>query len=82
MQLINTCRAPRQATPDGLAGQYAGFYLIGYQYGYWFANGQILNPAGQQLPQVSSRTLSGISKPDIFHKSAGVCIAPQVVDAH
>ena len=62
---------PAQATPEGHAGAYAGFYLP--TYGYWFKSGQILTFLTGELPQKHSSVLLGKLKPDNFQKDCCSC---------
>jgi hypothetical protein len=73
MEFFNPNLMPKQATPEGHAGPYAGFYLPFYQYGYWFKSGQQITFLTGELPQRASTVLLGLNKPNTFRKDASSC---------
>ena len=62
---------PAQATPEGHAGAYAGFFLLGY--GYWFKSGQILSFPNSEIVQGPTEILHGRKIPDTYQKDCCGC---------
>ena len=70
--LLPLCSIPKQATRDGQAGENAHLYIPFY--GYWFANGDVLDSPNSTIAQYRGVTLNGQAKPNTFQKDCCSCI--------
>lgn len=66
VNLLPLCSIPKAVTREGGTGAFA--YLNAVGLGIWFASGAQMNLDSANLPQDTSRTFQGTTKPNTFRK--------------